>query len=565
MASKQTHRPKLKTARDVHEEVTSPLMPEAISLYDEDHAVEEKQSYAMMKALLRVLVAGIADQRRLFPKSCFEILSPSSIRTAAHGSYQQADARSNSASSNDELAHFATALAQQGQSFVVLVPGKTNGADQLLAWLDEIFKGLLDRSLDGFQFSIYADKSRPSDILELYTFSFQYRDGKAGERELMGLTAPGRGSSMITTKNIRYGMVNMINQLDSHRQQLPVLPKERYLMCHLFHSPKAPRHPPPPGFHPCTDTKMAVIENGLWSMKQRNLGSINSGSHLMRLGTSFMARTDAAEELNHQPVLSQKMEHTRFISRNLESNFETGYEDQAAPPESTRMLKRPRGGFKSHDSLSGHSNLPTQVMDLSAVPSWTWKLRPGRKVEMRVKKDKQQWIAARDDRIVRCECSCDWEELPMLQCTCCQKLQHYQCYGFALVTNVQEHYCYQCLFEDTRKALLTDMKLVAIFRRALWILYEKNASSPAEFAQMGNFHGKTTQELIERLDEGGYLASGRTRLSPVRTPEQLSIRRTIYQNPSTSIGRFYEPGDNTPPANTDSEDANPQRKRIRGR
>lgn len=146
-----------------------------------------------------------------------------------------------------------------------------------------------------------------------------------------------------------------------------------------------------------------------------------------------MARTDAAEELNHQPVLSQKMEHTRFISRNLESNFETGYEDQAAPPESTRMLKRPRGGFKvstgpnlfgghsqlishlkSHDSLSGHSNLPTQVMDLSAVPSWTWKLRPGRKVEMRVKKDKQQWIAARDDRIVRCECSCDWEELPMV-------------------------------------------------------------------------------------------------------------------------------------------------------
>ena len=149
-----------------------------------------------------------------------------------------------------------------------------------------------------------------------------------------------------------------------------------------------------------------------------------------------MARTDAAEELNHQTVLSQKIEHTRVISRNLESNFEIGYEDPSAPPESTRMLKRLRGSFKvstgpslfgghsqlishlkSHDSLSGHSQLPTQVLeayDLSAVPSWTWKLRPGRKVEMRVKKDKQPWIAARDDRIVRCECSCDWEELPMV-------------------------------------------------------------------------------------------------------------------------------------------------------
>ena len=55
--------------------------------------------------------------------------------TKAHSTYEQADARSTIASSDNEMAQFATALAQRGQRFMVLAPGKTNGADKLLAWL----------------------------------------------------------------------------------------------------------------------------------------------------------------------------------------------------------------------------------------------------------------------------------------------------------------------------------------------------------------------------------------------------------------------------------------------
>ena len=143
-----------------------------------------------------------------------------------------------------------------------------------------------------------------------------------------------------------------------------------------------------------------------------------------------------------------------------------------------------------------------EAHDPPAPLTWNWKLRAGKEMEMSVKKDKQQWTAVQDDQVVRCECSCDWEELPMvlsfplaanvcyakhevsqLQCICCQKSQHYHCYGFAAETHVHEHYCYQCLLEDTHSALLGDMKSLAIFRRALWILYERTPSSPAEFAQ----------------------------------------------------------------------------------
>ena len=60
---------------------------------------------------------------------------PSVIRAEAHRSHGLADARSNKTSSDNEMAKFATALAQRDQPFIVLAPGKTNGADKLLAWL----------------------------------------------------------------------------------------------------------------------------------------------------------------------------------------------------------------------------------------------------------------------------------------------------------------------------------------------------------------------------------------------------------------------------------------------
>ena len=91
---------------------------------------------------------------------------------------------------------------------------------------DEIFKGLDERSLDGVQFSIHADKSKPSEILELYTFAFQYHDAKDSGRRLMGLTAPSHGGDTITTRSIRYDMVNLIDHLKNYQHQLPALPSE---------------------------------------------------------------------------------------------------------------------------------------------------------------------------------------------------------------------------------------------------------------------------------------------------------------------------------------------------
>ena len=68
---------------------------------------------------------------------------PLAIRAEALGSHKQVDARSNRTSSNNEMAHFATALAQRDQPLIVLAPGKMAGVDRLLTWLVNGHKSLV--------------------------------------------------------------------------------------------------------------------------------------------------------------------------------------------------------------------------------------------------------------------------------------------------------------------------------------------------------------------------------------------------------------------------------------
>ena len=56
MATKQTYRRKPKAVKPVHQEPTSPVLPDANSLHKENQVIEEKQSYAMVTGLLQVLV-----------------------------------------------------------------------------------------------------------------------------------------------------------------------------------------------------------------------------------------------------------------------------------------------------------------------------------------------------------------------------------------------------------------------------------------------------------------------------------------------------------------------------
>ena len=62
-------------------------------------------------------------------------------------------------------------------------------------------------------------------------------------------------------------------------------------------------------------------------------------------------------------------------------------------------------------------------------------------------------------------------------------MQHLHCYGFIVHQPGDEHYCYQCLLEDSEQERLVEMKELARFRRALWMLYDGDDNDPTPCTQ----------------------------------------------------------------------------------
>ena len=74
-----------------------------------------------------------------------------------------------------------------------------------------------------------------------------------------------------------------------------------------------------------------------------------------------------------------------------------------------------------------------------------------------------------------------------MQCGCCHMLQHAHCYGFLSTAPRDEHFCYQCLLEDSDKPRLEDLRRLAQFRRVLFVLHKENPHSQSALAKtLGN-------------------------------------------------------------------------------
>ena len=81
----------------------------------------------------------------------------------------------------------------------------------------------------------------------------------------------------------------------------------------------------------------------------------------MRLEIGFMARTDAAKDIDHRSVLAQNMENTRTVSRTLKPDLKRRFKNQTAPPVGNRMIPHPREGFTQADELGDSIRLePSQ-------------------------------------------------------------------------------------------------------------------------------------------------------------------------------------------------------------
>lgn len=84
---------------------------------------------------------------------------------------------------------------------------------------------MLRRNLDGVRFCIYADKSNPWNVLEAYTFSFNYSNNGLGtHQKLVGIGFSNDDRPPVSIGGARSSLENFMNRLHHFDQNLPDLP-----------------------------------------------------------------------------------------------------------------------------------------------------------------------------------------------------------------------------------------------------------------------------------------------------------------------------------------------------
>lgn len=149
-----------------------------------------------------------------------------------------------------------------------------------------------------------------------------------------------------------------------------------------------------------------------------------AGTRTIKHPRGIFTRADELENLAVSQKVSQgdiaKLGQSMRITERTVSPRPLSRESGERMPVSTnfaRDLKFSSDANQTHGMLSGNSLLPTQIMethDSPALLTWNWRLRAGKEMEMIIKRDKKKLAATQDGQVVRCECSCDREEQPMV-------------------------------------------------------------------------------------------------------------------------------------------------------
>lgn len=90
-----------------------------------------------------------------------------------------------------------------------------------------IFDSLRRNFLAAIQLTIFEEEVTPSNILEAYTFSFEYAGSVRNHtRRLAGLQLKGSTGEPITVRDAKYGVQMMVRRLVQLSTILPQLPGE---------------------------------------------------------------------------------------------------------------------------------------------------------------------------------------------------------------------------------------------------------------------------------------------------------------------------------------------------
>ncbi|KAJ3980132.1 HORMA domain-containing protein, partial [Lentinula detonsa] len=182
--------------------------------------------------------------------------------------------------------------------------GYTDEADRILNHLEfGIFDALQKQYLRSFIFAIYLDNNDPNNIVEAYTFNFQYHKltGTDVVVPVMSLSDDLRRMSLLGTDPVaeaaRRGATPtlrdaLLKTLITSMTQMDVLPKRRYATFKVFYTDDTPSDYEPPHF------KAGDYEKDKWYFATHDMeevpdtwgvGKVNAGWHEVDVSVSSIA------------------------------------------------------------------------------------------------------------------------------------------------------------------------------------------------------------------------------------------------------------------------------------
>ncbi|ODV74971.1 Hop1p [Cyberlindnera jadinii NRRL Y-1542] len=162
-----------------------------------------------------------------------------------------------------------------------LVRGRSSHVDQFLDWIDEGILDALKRNyLKGLVLGIFLDESRPDDLHEAYSFSFDSNE----DTVKLDMSTAG-ASETITLLSARQTLQHLMERLVKLTQALDKLPETKFVALRMLFSDDCPKDYQPSGFKDASDAPAATVRVKKPSLEGCSAGALNTGCHKYALET----------------------------------------------------------------------------------------------------------------------------------------------------------------------------------------------------------------------------------------------------------------------------------------
>ncbi|KAK0463577.1 HORMA domain-containing protein [Desarmillaria tabescens] len=284
----------------------------------ETQAISSAQSLASVQTLLKAGLGCITFMRDLLPHDNFSeshfVTSEESASQDSSGSFSSLDLQKKRNVNSFKI--------------MTMTRGYTDEADRLLNYLEYgVFDALQKQYLRTFIFAVYLDNKDPNNIIEAYTFNFQYHKLPGTDTTVPVMTlgddtkrTPLRGfntrkkdpvaeavskGKLPTLRDVKRSVKTLLKTLITSMTQMDVLPKRRFASFKMFYTDDTPSEYEPPHFI------AADAEKDKWFFMTHDMdeipdkwsvGKVDTGHHAVNVSvTSIATYLPSSTEYDNAP------------------------------------------------------------------------------------------------------------------------------------------------------------------------------------------------------------------------------------------------------------------------